>query len=290
MNDTFRAALWMGGTVVSFTSMAIAGREVSFELDTFEIMLYRSILGVVVVTALASAFGRLGEVRTNRIGLHGLRNIAHFTGQNLWFFALTGITLAEVFALEFTTPIWAILLAPLILGERISRVGLVSAGAAFAGILIVARPSPATVNPALIAAAACAVGFALSALFTRRLTRDQSVTCILFWLTVMQTGLGLICAGWDGDIALPSAGALPWLAVIGCAGLAAHFCLTTALSLAPAAVVMPVDFLRLPLIVALGALLYDEGLDPLVLLGGAIIFAANWVNLRLSSRAPMTEK
>ena len=285
MTPTLRAALWMIGAIVSFTSMAVAGRAVSSTLDTFEIMLFRSLVGIGLVLAVGGLAGTLGQIRTDRLRLHGLRNLAHFAGQNLWFYALTAIPLAQVFALEFTSPVWAILLAPLVLGERLTRIGLLAALAGFAGVLIVARPDPAALDPGLVAAALAAVGFALSALFTRRLTRDQSITCILFWLVVMQAVFGLVCAGYDGDIALPDGAALPWLVLISVAGLVAHFCLTTALSLAPAATVMPIDFVRLPLIAVVGALVYGEALDPLVLVGGAVIVGANWMNLRLSAPA-----
>ena len=96
----------------------------------------------------------------------------------------------------------------------------------------------------------------------------------------MQAVFGLICAGIDGDIALPSPENWPGLAIIGIAGLVAHFCLTTALTLAPASVVMPIDFLRLPVIAIIGMLLYGEPLELAVLLGGLVIFAANAINLR----------
>ena len=285
MSPTLRAAFWMVGAIVSFTSMAVAGRAVSHQLDTFEIMLFRSLVGIGLVLLVGRAAGTLGQVRTDRLGLHTARNLAHFAGQNLWFWALTAIPLAQVFALEFTSPVWAILLAPLVLGERLTKVGLLAALTGFLGVLIVARPDPAALDPGLVAAALAAVGFALSALFTRRLTRDQSITCILFWLTVMQAAFGLISAGIDGDIALPDGATLPWLVLISVAGLVAHFCLTTALSLAPAATVMPIDFARLPLIAVVGALVYGEALDPLVLVGGAVIVGANWLNLRLSRPA-----
>jgi hypothetical protein len=78
----------MGGAVVSFTSMAVAGREVSVELDTFEILLYRSVLGVVLVVAGARLLGTLGGIRARRMGWHGARNVSHFAGQNLWFYAI----------------------------------------------------------------------------------------------------------------------------------------------------------------------------------------------------------
>lgn len=213
-----------------------------------------------------------------------MRNLAHFTGQNLWFYALTVIPLAQVFALEFTTPIWVILLAPLLLSERITKIGLLAALVGFAGVMIVTRPGAAPVSIGTLAAATAAVGFALTAIFTRKLTRTQSITCILFWLTAMQLCFGLVAAGYDGDVTVPSAASVPWLILIGCAGLLAHFCLTTALSLAPASVVMPIDFIRLPVIAILGAQLYGEALDAFVFLGAALIFGANYINIRYSAR------
>jgi drug/metabolite transporter (DMT)-like permease len=277
--QTLRAALWMLGAVASFSSMAVAGRAVSFELDTFEIMMYRSIVGFVIVLVAAQATGHARSITTRLPGLHLIRNLSHFTGQNLWFYAITAIPLAQVFALEFTAPLWVLVLSPLVLGERMTQVRTVAAVIGFTGILIVARPSPETINAGTLAAAAAAIGFAGSILATKRLTRTESLTCILFWMTLTQIVFGLVCAGIDGDIALPSPASVPWLFVIGCAGLLAHFCLTTALSLAPATVVVPVDFLRLPLIAVIALLLYGETVEIWVILGAAVIFGANYLNL-----------
>ena len=284
MNDTLRGALWMIGAIVSFTAMAIAGRAVSFELDTFEIMMYRSFLGIAVVVAVAGAAGTLGQITRRNLGLHTARNLAHFFGQNCWFYALTVIPLAQLFALEFTSPIWVLLLAPLFLGERLTWAKIGFAALGFLGVLIVARPDFGAVNPGILVAAAAAIGFAGSAIFTKLLTRTETITCILFYLTVMQAVFGIICAGIDGDVALPSAASLPGLGVIGLAGLVAHFCLTKALTLAPASVVMPVDFVRLPAIALIGMLLYSEPLDSLVFLGAAVIFSANYLNILREAR------
>jgi len=279
-----RAALWMLGAVVSFSAMAVAGRVVSFELDTFEIMMYRSLVGFVLVVATARATGRWRSITTRSPGLHLVRNISHFTGQNLWFYAIATIPLAQVFALEFTSPLWVLVLSPLLLGERMTRVRALAALIGFSGILMVTRPSAEMINAGTLAAAAAAIGFAGSILATKRLTRTESLSCILFWMTGTQIVFGLICAGIDGDIALPSPASLPWLIVIGCAGLMAHVCLTTALSIAPATVITPVDFLRLPLIAVIGLLVYGERIDAWVLLGAAVIFGANYLNLWVETR------
>lgn len=278
------AALWMIGSVVSFSAMAVAGREVSTVHDTFEVMLYRSVVGIVIMVGVLGATRNWQAVATRRLPLHALRNLSHFTGQNLWFFAVGVIPLAQVFALEFTVPLWVLVLSPFVLAEAITRVRAFAALLGFTGILVLTQPFSAALSPGLIAAALAAIGFAGSAVLTRRLTRTESLATILFYLTTLQTIFGLIGAGFDGEIAPPALASGPWLVLIGCAGLFAHFCLTKALALAPATLVMPIDFARLPLIAAVGWALYDEALSWPVVFGAAIILVANWINLRAGMR------
>ncbi|MFV0358890.1 MAG: DMT family transporter [Tropicimonas sp.] len=279
------AALWMAGAIASFSLMAVAGREVSFDHDTFEILFYRSLVSFSIVLVVAGSTGALRQVNSRQFGLHFVRNLCHFTGQNLWFYALALIPLAQVMALEFTSPIWVALLAPLVLGERLTPVNAIAAVVGFAGVLMVVRPEAGNISPPMMAAAASAICFAASALFTRKLSRTATITCIMFWLALMQAVMGFLGAAADGDIALPAARSVPWLVLIGATGLSAHFCLSTALSLAPAAIVMPMDFLRLPVLAIVGAVFYAEPIDATMILGAAVIFLANWLNIRDSMRS-----
>ena len=275
-----RAALWMIGAIISFTSMAVAGRAISGDLDTFEIMLYRSIIGFLIVVSGAGITGTYREINFELFHIHFLRNIFHFIGQNLWFFALPLIPLAQLFALEFTSPIWVVLLAPVFLGEQLTIRKLSIAALGFVGVLIVVRPDLNALNVGIVAGAIAAIGFAAAAILTRKLTGSNSLVKILFFLTGLQVIFGLICAGYDGQIHIPPPSTFPWLILIGIAGLTAHFCMTKSLTLAPASVVMPVDFARLPLIAIIGILFYGEALNTYVLLGAVLIFIANYINLK----------
>lgn len=279
-----RAAIWMIGSILSFSFMAVAGRWLSSEYDTFEIMLYRSITGVIVVFVAAQMFGTLHQVTRASAPQQVLRNVFHFAGQNLWFFALTIIPLAQVFALEFTSPIWVLVLSPIFLGERLTRPRVIAALLGFIGILIVTRPGATPINMGIIAAALSAICFALTGMLTKRLTRNETLTCIMVYLTVTQAIFGLICAGYDGDIALPTLTSAPLLALVGLAGLIAHVCLTKALSIAPATVVIPIDFTRLPMIAIIGYLIFGEALDVWVFAGAALIFAGNYYNIWSETR------
>ena len=278
-STTIQAAIWMTGTIVSFSAMAVSGREISFELDTFEIMMYRSIIGLIIVILLAKLFKTHREITTQNLSLHFYRNLSHFTGQNLWFYALPLIPFAQLFAFEFSVPLWVMLAAPFLLGERLTNIRIISILVGFIGILIVTRPWLAGLAPGIIPAALCAIGFACSVIFTKQLTQKVSITCILFWLTSMQLLMAVICAGYDGDISLPSSSNFIWIIIIGIGGLLAHFCITKALQLAPATVVTPIDFCRLPVIAAIGYVFYNEALDIFIIGGAITIFIANYINI-----------
>ncbi len=275
------AAAWVGGAVASFSAMTVAGRELAAEFDTFEVMAYRSAIGLPIILVAVLATGGLRSLRTAEPGLHMGRNVIHFAAQNLWFWAVTVIPLAHLTALEFTNPIWVAMLAPFLLGEPLTRAKLLAAALGFAGVLVITRPGGATVELGHIAGLGAALGFALTNMATRRLRADGTL-CIVFWMTASQLLMGLACAA-PGGIAIPSQGLLPWVALVGLSGLSAHFCLTQALARAPASVVGPMEYARLPVIAVLGMALYGEALELALLLGAGLIVGGNVVNI-LSAR------
>lgn len=271
------AALWMGGAVLSFLLMALAGRELSASLSTFQILCFRSVVGLVVVGLLAWRAG-FGVLRTRRPGLHVARNLAHLGGQFGWFFAIAALPLASVFAIEFTIPLWTALLGALLLRERLSAARAALIAAALAGVLMILKPGAGLWQPAALAALGGAVAYALSYLATKRLTPTEAPLTILFYMTVVQ--LPVAAAGAWMHWLPPDWGQWPWILLVGVTALSAHYCIARALALAELAVVMPVDFLRLPLVALIGWAAYGERLDALAVAGMAVIVVANALNLR----------
>ena len=282
---SLRAGIWMTGAMLSFTLMAISGRSLADKLDTFEIMTYRSLIGIVIVLAVAFYAGTWRQFSTQRLGLHLVRNLFHFAGQNLWFFALIYVPLSQMFVFEFSSPLWVAIFAPLILSERLTLTRFFAATIGFFGILVVVRPDFSNLPPELIAAALCAIGFAGATITTKLLTRTETITCILFWLVALQAMFGFIMAGYDGQIDVPQGTEWGWLTLIGVCGLCAHFCITSALQLAPATVVTPFEFLRLPMVSIVGVWLYSEGLEWQVFVGALVVLGANWMNIRAETRS-----
>lgn len=280
-SSIFRAALWMSGALASFMAMAIGGRQLAADLSTFQILFFRSLIGLAVIGILALRSG-WSALRTPVPGLHLLRNVAHFGGQFGWFYGLAFIPLAEVFAIEFTVPIWTAIWATLLLGERVSGPRFAAIGFGILGLLLIIRPGMEAVHPAALAVLASAVCYALSHTLTKKLAHIDRPLTILFYMTLIQLPLGLLpsLTNW----VTPGPALWPWLLLVGLTALSAHYCMTRALALADATVVIPLDFLRLPLIAVVGALFYSEPLNWLVLAGAGLMLYGNWVNIRAERR------
>jgi drug/metabolite transporter (DMT)-like permease len=281
MTPTLRGILWMAGTVLSFCAMAIAARQLLAHTGTFEILFFRTSVSLLIVLALALPAG-LAALKTRRIGTHLWRNIVHMGGQASWVYAIGALPLATVFAIEFTAPIWTAVLAVLFLGERMNtgRAAMLALG--LAGVLVILRPGLGAFQPAALVMLFGSLCFAVQFIGTKKLSSTESPMAVLFWMSVIQTPVCLVAA--LPDWRMPPASVLPWIVAIGAGSFTAHYCMTRAMKLADAMVIVPVDYFRLPLIAVVGALFYAEPFDPMVFLGAGMIFAGVWFSLARESR------
>ena len=269
----------MAGWLTLMLVIAIAGREATRELSVFQVMLLRSAIGLALIAPLVRAAGGLAALRTQRLRDHALRNIVHYAAQYGWLAALTMIPLAQVVAIEFTMPIWTVLLAAAFLGERISAAKTIAVALGLVGVTLIVRPGGAGgVEPGQFVALAAALGFAVSVVMVKSLTRSDGAVVIIFWMLVLQSLLGLIpaLATWRW----PSPAAWGWVLLVAFCGTYSHYCMARALAHADATVVVPMDFLRVPLTALAGWLIYAERLDLLTVLGAALILGGNLLNTR----------
>ena len=272
----FLAGAWMLGALLCLCGMAIAGRELSAELNAFQITFLRSVLCLAAILVLLRVIG-FSRVRSSQKKMHVARNAIHFGGQVGWLYGIAVLPLAEVFAIEFTAPIWTAILATVLLGERMNRNRMIAISLGFAGIMIILRPGVAAIQPAALVVLFAAVCFASTFVFTRHMSASESPLTVIFYMNLVQLPMGLIASlpGWT----LPSLDLWPWMLLLGASGLGTHFCFAHAFRWADAVVVTPVDFFRLPLIAIVGLLFYGESWDVLILVGGAVIFSGNLINL-----------
>jgi drug/metabolite transporter (DMT)-like permease len=271
----------MLGALLSFSIMAVSIRELSRGgLSIFEILAIRSgVALLVMLTMLAVRPDLRLHVVPRRMGLHIFRNTVHYASQFSWALSLTMLPLATVFALEFTMPAWTAVLAVWFLHERMtaSRLGVVVLG--LIGVLVILRPGIAGFNPAATLVLLAAFGYAITMITTKKLTITETTFAIIFWMAVIQFPLSLIGSNPGAFLSLDLRHLLPALGV-GTAGLTSHYCLSNAFRAGDATLVVPLDFMRIPLIAVVGWAFYGERLDVFVLLGALIIVSGVLWNLR----------
>lgn len=285
VTPALKAALWMVGAMVSFTLMAIAGRELSTQYGTFEILFFRSLIGLIILIAIMSRYG-FHHIRPRRFGLHATRNIVHLFGQAGWFYGLGFIPLASVFAIEFTTPIWTAIAAMLLLDEKLTKPRALAIALGFAGILLILRPGIEIIEPAAFAVLGAAICYALTHIFTKKLIPDNSILTIIFYMSIIQLPLAMGLAAFDW--VTPDWASMPYFFIVGVTALTAHLSLTKALQMADATVVIPMDFMRLPLIALVGYLLYNEVIEPWLFAGAGLILGGIYLNLVGEKRRPQS--
>ena len=275
-----RGALWMVGALLSFSVMAVSVRELLGTLGSFEILFIRSFMSLLFLLFLLPSRG-FASLRTRHFGLHVLRNFFHFGGQYAWVYAISLLPLATVFAIEFTMPVWAAVLAMIFLGERLNQGRAVMLALGVVGVFVMLRPGMAVIQPAALVMLMGAFAYASTMVATKRLAGHDSAFAILFYMAVIQLPLGLVPAlpQW----VWPGVRDLPWVIALGVVGLSAHYCMTRAFRIADAMLVVPIDFLRLPLIAVVGAVFYNEPLQLVIMIGAAIIFAGTFYSIRRES-------
>jgi drug/metabolite transporter (DMT)-like permease len=271
----------MIGALLSFSIMAVSIRELSRAgLSIFEILAIRSGVALLVLLSLLAVRPemRLHAV-PRRMGLHLFRNTVHYASQFSWALSLTMLPLATVFSLEFTMPAWTAVLAVWFLHERMnaSRLGVVVLG--LIGVLVILRPGIAGFNPAAILVLLAAFGYAITMITTKKLTITETTFAIIFWMAVIQFPLSLIGSDPAAFLNIDTRHILPAIGV-GTAGLTSHYCLSNAFRSGDATLVVPLDFMRIPLIAVVGWAFYGERLDLFVLLGALIIVSGVLWNLR----------
>lgn len=288
-----RVVLWMVGALLSFSMMAISIRELSRGgLSIFEVLAIRSGVALLVLLVLLLLRPELrAHTRPQRIGLNLVRNGVHYASQFAWAYSLTMLPLAMVFALEFTMPAWTALLALWLLNEKMtpSRLAVIIFG--LIGVLVILRPGMAAFNPAAGLVLMAAFGYAIVMITTKKLTATQSTFSIIFWMAVIQFPLSLL--GSDPAVLMRPdlydlRHILPAIAV-GVGGLTSHYCLSNAFRAGDATLVVPLDFMRIPLIAVIGWAFYGESLDIFVLIGALIIIAGVLWNLKSEHARSQTQ-
>jgi drug/metabolite transporter (DMT)-like permease len=254
-----------------FSAMHGSIRYVSATIHPFEIALFRNLFALVVVLPWFYRYG-IAPLRTRRFGLRALRALFNIVAMLSFFYALSITPLPEVTALNFTAPIFATVLAALVLGEVVRARRWTAIAVGFVGTLIVLRPGFAAIGLGQILALGSAMVWSCALLVIKTLGRTDSSATIISYMGLLMVPLSLVPAlfVWQW----PDLASWGWLIAIGVLGGIAQYCMTESLRQADTAVVMPIDFFKLIWVALIAYLAFGEQADRYTWLGGAVIFSS----------------
>jgi drug/metabolite transporter (DMT)-like permease len=257
-SDNVGGALWIFASaccfVVSVSLVKYLGRDVPPAMQVF----IRQVIALIVLLPWILR-NPVGTFRTRRPGLLFSRSMATSTSMVLAYYSYQRLPLAEANALSFSRVLWMVPLAIFVLGERVPTARLVATLGGFAGVLIVLSPGGGEQLPLWPAAAGLFAAFLLAFSLTgvKSLTRDHGQLSLLAWAAVLGTLFTLPMALLTGWVTPGPRDAL-LLMVMGAASTATQFCYIRGLTLGDSSVVAPVDYSRIVLSAAFGAIFFGE--------------------------------
>ncbi|MDX1540787.1 MAG: DMT family transporter [Geminicoccaceae bacterium] len=268
LSPPVQGALWMCAAATAFAVMINLVRHLTDLFDPLQVVFFRNVFGLLAMLPWLARSG-VGVLRTRRLGLHMARAAVAMAAMVLWFTTLSLMPLAEATALSFTAPMFTSLLAVLVLGEVMRARRWTAIGIAFIGALVIIRPGSEALDPVALLALVTALVWGTGTVMVKVMSRTESAGAIVTWVTLLLTPLSLIPALFVWIT--PTAEQLIWCALLGVAGSIGHLCLTRALKVADATVVVPFDYLRLPVVAVIAFVVFGEQPDLWTWIGGAIV-------------------
>lgn len=258
-----------------FSLMFAAIRWLGPYFPAGEIVFFRSLFGLPVIVAAAFLTGGPWLLATRRIDSHALRSIAGTISMFCNFAAYIFLPLADATAIGFAAPLFVVILAAMVLSERVHAYRWSAVILGFAGVIIIAGPEGATSRIALYGAFFALAGAALSAvamIFLRRMSAHEHSITIAFYFMLTSATIALFTApfGWK----MPTAREALVLVASGLAGGIGQLFLSFSYRYSEASALAPFDYAAMIWAVVLGYFLFAELPAAQVWLGGTIIIAA----------------
>lgn len=258
-------------------------RSVADEVGALETSALRFLWAVpLMLPWLIRSRGRV--LHTRRHGLHFLAGVMTVVSTLCLFAALSFLPLAFATSLSFTAPLFATIMAIVILKERVNAARWITIAVGFAGVLIILRPGVAPISPASMLPLGFAIAYAFWFILMKRLGSTEQKTTTTFYQTVWAALLLTLLAlpEWQW----PSWDATWRSAAMGGLGTAAIFLVAWAFNLAEASLVAPFDYIRLPLIALIAYIAFGEVPDIFTIIGAVVIVGATLASARLGTRKP----
>jgi drug/metabolite transporter (DMT)-like permease len=273
-----RAILFVSAGAILLTVMAVFVKILGEQFHAAQLMFCRAAIGFLIFAPWLLMRDGVNVIRTARPGMHLMRGFWGACGNYCFFFAITHLVLADAMALQFSRPLFMIILAFLFLGEVAGarRIGVTLAG--FAGILIMLRPFGGGFDPDGLVAVAGAVFGGLVVISIKKLASTEPTRRIIFYYAFYTTLFSAIPAAYFWI--MPSWPEVGVLVLIGFLGIIGQSCITHGFTMGDATVTVPFDYMRIVYSGIFGLLLFAEIPSWWSVAGAALIVGSNLYLLR----------
>lgn len=281
-NATLLGILMMLLGILLFSLNDVMGKWLVATYTVGQVLLLRSAAAMAVITPFVLKQGLMRTLKPERPGLQLLRVLFGSGEVALFYWAVSYLPLADTMTIWLAAPVWAVVLAALLLGERVGAGRWLAVAAGFVGVAVALNPSSASLSkPALIALVGSFL-FAAMMIAGRQLRGTPDVTLVA-WQTLgaLLMGLALLPFGW----VTPSLTDAALLGLLGIVAMVAHLCVTRSLKLAEASVVVPYQYTLIVWALIFGWFVFGDWPTPAMLLGAVLIIVAGLALLLLERRA-----
>ena len=264
--------LWMLVSAFCFAMMTIFIRPASEFMHPLQVLFFRNCIGLAVLLPWLVKTGPMA-LKTTKLHLHGARAALIYVSMATWFYVVPKVVLVDAVSISFTAPFFATAMAAFFLGEIVRWRRWTAIAAGFVGALLILKPGFAEVNPLLLLVFLNSLTWSGAVILIKVLSRTDSAPAIVAYMFLILTPVSFPAAyaNWQD----PPWEAVPFVLAVGLAGAGGHYCATRAVALASTSLVMPIEYLRLPLLGLIGFFFYSEVPDALTLAGAAVIVAAS---------------
>ena len=260
-------------------------RELAGQIPTMELVFFRNLIALVVLIPIVMRQG-VGLPSKSQIPVYALRVFFAYSAMVLLFYALARMPIADVYALQYTIPLFTILLAVVVLKQHADIHSWGACFVGFLGTLIVMRPGIIEITLASLAALTTAFMHAGSNTTIKILARRDNPEVITLW-----TNFGMLPLALIPTLFLwvtPTAAQWPLVIGIGVISSIGGYCFTRSVSAADARIVQPFQFSRMIFAAAIGWIMFSELPDVWTWIGAAVIFIASYYIVYREGRARRT--
>ena len=265
---------WMLLAVFSFCVLAISVKEIDSRIHSFQIIFFRSLIGLLILTMLFPR--RIFSIKPITLKKHFLRNIFHLIGQYGWIVGIIYLSIAEVTAIEFTVPIWVILFASFLLREKLTLIKIIVVVLGLIGVLFILKPGIEILTFNSVIVLISAMSYGITHILTKKIVSSGTAFEVVYIMCLIQMPISFAFAlpTWE----TPSLIDYWWFSVLAISAISAHFSLAKAYQNGKVSDLIIIDYLRLPILTLVGILFYNELFSFSLIIGGLLIIGGNYLN------------